>query len=653
MGMRKSFRRVRDQHGNLKLSKAAKAFHPGRGIYRSSYKNARRLAATETNIAYRTSNYLRWQQLDFVVGIEIHLSNNHTLNGKPFHDICDTLAGRYPKTFKWTGWHPLCRCYATSILITEEESEENIRRALNGEKESKESVNTVHDVPEAFKEWVKEHSEKIKRSKKLPYFIEDNRKRVDSILGIASEPKKTPLKIAKERHDARTPEDVERIQTEWNRRRLLNANDGIEQLDLFRDKTYQDLIRSFEDDIALGEHKAFEHDFAEMKRMITAARNVEYLNTERLMKTPLFKSNNDALESSFGTRGTAMPFRPANELRGNPHYAKSSTYRVNCQTCVVANEMRRRGFNIEALPNTKGSALERLSYHTESAWIDDTGNTPTSNISGLRKVKRKRWDGTEYEAWEKTCKNRKQMVAALESDITEDGRYHIKWTWAKRNCGHIITVERVGGKFRYYDPQNGKVIDDFFGYINGIKTAKGIRWLRVDTLRVNPDVAKKVLTKPTTGSKSGTAASGGISAKLRVIPESECNYTLPNGGRVSTPAQRLSKGNSNKQEQGKFEKELRMANRFANGGHKIEFAADDAGSFDVLIDGVKADFKSTSSPSNIIKYAKHATREQGADIVLFEFSSWGTPYIEAIDKLKRMGIHGKYLMPGDSQIYSF
>ncbi|MDR0682643.1 MAG: hypothetical protein LBG15_12490, partial [Dysgonamonadaceae bacterium] len=104
----KLFRRVRDEHGQLHLSKAAKAYHPGAGVYRSSFKNARRLAVTETNMAYRTSDHTRWQQLDFVVGIEVRLSNNHTLNGKPFTDICDDLKGKYPKTFKFTGWHPLC-----------------------------------------------------------------------------------------------------------------------------------------------------------------------------------------------------------------------------------------------------------------------------------------------------------------------------------------------------------------------------------------------------------------------------------------------------------------------------------------------------------------------------------------------------------------
>lgn len=630
----------------------------GRGYYKSSAQNAMRVARTETNIAYRRADNARWQQMDFVIGQRVHLSRSH-----PRRDICDKLAGDYPKDFVFDGWHPQCFCYVTPILVDEDVYDEMMNRDNWREELQKYAdAHQITDYPDNFKSWVNDNADNIAAARERgtePYFIRNNAGVIDNILNpdatpAKPQPAKRPIAdVAAERHAARTPEDVERIQTEWNRRRLWNANEGITQLDLFHDKTYQDLVRLLEDDIALGEHKAFEHDFAEMQRMITAARDVEFMNTERLMKTPLFKANNDALESTFGARGTAMPFRPANELRGNPHYAESSTYRVNCQTCVVANELRRRGFDLEALANTKGSALEKLSYHTESAWVDAAGNIPTSNVSGLRKVKRKRWDGTEYEAWEKTCKNRKQMVAALESDITEDGRYHIKWTWAKGNCGHIITVERIGGRFRYYDPQNGKVITDFVGYIDGIKTAGGIHWLRVDTLRVNPDIAKKVLSKPTTGTKSGKAATGGTSAKLRVIPASECNITLPNGGRVSTPESRLSKGNRNKQAQAIFEKELRMAKRFANGGHKIEFAADDAGSFDVLIDGIKADFKSTSSPGNIIKYAKHATREQGADIVLFEFTNWGSAFIEEIEKLKRYGIHGKYLKPGDSAIYTF
>lgn len=172
----KLFRRVRDEHGQLQLSKRAAAYHPGQGVYRSSYKNARRLAATETNIAYRTSDHLRWQQMDFVVGIEIHLSNNHTLNGKPFHDICDELQGRYPKDFVFKGWHPHCRCFATSILKTQEEIVKDTQKILNGEPVDGESVNRVDDVPQVFKDWLTENDERIQRASSVPYFMSDNTK---------------------------------------------------------------------------------------------------------------------------------------------------------------------------------------------------------------------------------------------------------------------------------------------------------------------------------------------------------------------------------------------------------------------------------------------------------------------------------------------
>ena len=176
----KLFRRVRDEHGQLQLSKRAKAYHPGQGVYRSSYKNARRLTATETNMAYRTADHLRWQQMDFVVGIEIHLSNNHTLNGKPFHDICDELQGRYPKDFVFKGWHPLCRCFATSILKTAEEIAEDTRKILNGEPVDGKSVNRIDDVPQAFKDWVLNNEEKFSRASNIPYFLEDNAQYVGS-----------------------------------------------------------------------------------------------------------------------------------------------------------------------------------------------------------------------------------------------------------------------------------------------------------------------------------------------------------------------------------------------------------------------------------------------------------------------------------------
>lgn len=123
--------------------------------------------------------------MDFVVGIEIKLSNNHTVNGMPLTDICDTLKGRYPKDFKFVGWHPHCRCHVVTILKTEKEMMRDTQRILNGEQPLKGSVNTIKSVPSAFKDWVEEHSDRIEKGGKLPYFIADNRKHVNRILGIS------------------------------------------------------------------------------------------------------------------------------------------------------------------------------------------------------------------------------------------------------------------------------------------------------------------------------------------------------------------------------------------------------------------------------------------------------------------------------------
>ncbi|MBQ6725912.1 MAG: hypothetical protein IJQ89_04970 [Bacteroidales bacterium] len=169
---------MKDEHGNLQLLKAAKAFHPGPGVYRSSYMNAHRLAVTENNMAYRTADYERYQRFDFVVGIEVHLSNNHNCKGVPngqFVDICDELQGKYPKDFKFVGWHPHCRCYVTSILKTPEEMDADEERMDRGEQPTTESENEVKDVPHEFKKWLDDNEERIAKSKSLPYFLRDNK----------------------------------------------------------------------------------------------------------------------------------------------------------------------------------------------------------------------------------------------------------------------------------------------------------------------------------------------------------------------------------------------------------------------------------------------------------------------------------------------
>lgn len=164
------FRRVRDKRGQLELSKAAKAVHPGQGVYRSSYKNMLRLTKNEINLAYRESDYLRFQSLDFVVGIEVRLSPRHVIV-----DICDDLKGNYPKAFKFRGWHTNCRCFVVSVLAKPDELRE-LNRMLLGEEDTSSfrSVNEVTDVNDGFKQWATGNRERVQRSASKPYFVRDN-----------------------------------------------------------------------------------------------------------------------------------------------------------------------------------------------------------------------------------------------------------------------------------------------------------------------------------------------------------------------------------------------------------------------------------------------------------------------------------------------
>lgn len=180
----KLFRRVRDKYGNLRLSKAAALYHPGQGVYRSSARNAQRLARTEVNMAYRQAEYLRWQQLDFVVGIRIWLSNNHTVldsKGRPqtLVDICDELKGDYPKTFRFVGWHPQCRCQVTPILSDYDEYNKDrgnrLKAIVRGQAyKSLPSRRQVTAMPENFTQYIDGIRERAKGWKSQPYYIRDN-----------------------------------------------------------------------------------------------------------------------------------------------------------------------------------------------------------------------------------------------------------------------------------------------------------------------------------------------------------------------------------------------------------------------------------------------------------------------------------------------
>ncbi len=169
----KLFRRVRDEHGQLQLSRNARQFHPGQGVYRSSYRNARRLAVTETNMAYHAADNERWRQLDFVLGYEVQVSGTNP-NVCP---LCVELAGKYPKEFEFVGWHPHCRCHAVPILESPEAFKARQQALLNGDRVP--PVGAIKEPPKNFTDHLANNTDRIataQRNGTLPYFVRDNYK---------------------------------------------------------------------------------------------------------------------------------------------------------------------------------------------------------------------------------------------------------------------------------------------------------------------------------------------------------------------------------------------------------------------------------------------------------------------------------------------
>lgn len=172
----KLFRKVKDEKGVLRLSKAAKAYNPGQGRYRSSYKNAVRLASNEINAAYELSQSEKRKEQDFIVGIYIKTTKGYSRSVDKGGIVCGDLQGRYPKDFKWENkWHVNCRCQSYNILKTREEIDEDVSRILRGKEPLKRSENSIYSKPKNYTNYIKENSDKWKNWKNKPRTFDANK----------------------------------------------------------------------------------------------------------------------------------------------------------------------------------------------------------------------------------------------------------------------------------------------------------------------------------------------------------------------------------------------------------------------------------------------------------------------------------------------
>lgn len=492
----KLFRRVRDKSGALRLSKTAAAFHPGRGVYRSSYKNALRMTATENNIAYRTADHNRWQALPFVLGIEIHISNNH-----PTEDICDIFDGkRFPKDFKFTGWHPWCRCYAVSVLASQEEMDAYTTALMNGEDVSHWKFSgQVEKMPKEFTKWMKDNQQRIANATSMPYFIKDNYKDGDPTKGLRWEgekpdqakkrakPTKSKHEIimenAAKRHAARTSEQIEDIKDTWRDRRLDAYDDRCDQL--LKTLTYsqgQTLPALAKRQIALRNAIGKNASVAEVENLFAKFENGVKAQNE--WDTQVWGSftkeqiaNMRDIEKSLGIKkGRPMTYEEADRQSANPLHvneyivdakskwrlsgtnirvsknplydkAKHEPYDINCQTCAPAYALREWGFNVYA----KGNAQKwgDLSYYLSKGdnWLEtwtEKDGTPVS-ITSFKDYLR------AQPSWKHMTQQR--YLQYFDEVCKEEGTYEVGLSWESRG-GHCTIVKRFSdGSIKYIEPQ--------------------------------------------------------------------------------------------------------------------------------------------------------------------------------------------------------
>ena len=422
------FRRVRDEHGELKLSQRAKGYHPGQGVYRSSYKNARRLTATETNIAYRTADHLRYQKMDFVVGIEIHLSGNHTLNGKPFHDICDELAGKYPKDFKFTGWHPHCRCFVTSILKTKEEREEDVKKILRGEPLNGESVNKVNDVPEQFKTWLKDNELRALNRFSVPYFMTENAGGYVPLRYITAYASKNPYDTFAEYEQAKA----------YNKKHADFSNEQKEN------------IRELNKVMPVVQGQVMTFGQADHHSC-----NPHYSDSDANDKGYYHNCQTCTVAYELRRRGFMIEAKP-NPLR----------YLNTGQPLLYAGGRQVR--DIDMFYWGKMPYSERF--------LNEDGSPAAYEADSSKEMIIK-----ETKDWKHDY---------ILNNCCKEGRYEVECRWSNGD-GHVFIVERQkNGNMIWYDPQSGEVNSFKETRLEKMK-AEGIKILRIDNKLINPKFAKR------------------------------------------------------------------------------------------------------------------------------------------------------------------
>lgn len=160
--------------------------------------------------------------------------------------------------------------------------------------------------------------------------------------------------------------------------------------------------------------------------------------------------------------GQGTPLSIADALKGaNPKFARGTQYAVNCQRCVQTYELRRRGYDVEALPKPKKN--NTIVWGSE-CFVDSSGNTPSF-----------------------TFNQREKDIRSVLANAPDGSRHIIYTAWKNSRSAHVFIAEKENSIIRFVDPQTNKDnVEDYF--LLGKEGKFGI--LRVDDKDITTDSSK-------------------------------------------------------------------------------------------------------------------------------------------------------------------
>lgn len=127
----------------------------------------------------------------------------------------------------------------------------------------------------------------------------------------------------------------------------------------------------------------------------------------------------------------------------NPHLADGYKWQNNCQRCVVAWELRQRGYDVTAMPF---AAHDGIGYDGTKCWKLDAPNW---------------FNDSETRLFGGSCKGIEQGIKDEFEKWGDGSRAIIRvgWDSSHGGGGHLFSARREGNRIIYEDPQSGTVRD--------------------------------------------------------------------------------------------------------------------------------------------------------------------------------------------------